>query len=255
MRDIEKYTEDYSVQDFEVYQVEYRRRMIKEQVDKYQPHRILEIGCGKEPLFQYIRDKEWVIVEPSKVFCQIAESKKSNYDDVHILQGFFEEYVYQLKKESFDMIICSGLLNEVEEPGELLDGIFEICSERTIVHINVANAYSFHRILAKSMGNIADEHEKSERNKLFQQNMIFDIESIQEMVIRHQFEILDKGSFFIKPFTHKQMQVLLEKKIIDKKVLDGLYNMVHVLPMLGSEIYVNCRKICVLEGDRRCEIC
>ena len=52
MRDIEKYTTDYLVQDFEVYQVEYRRRMIAEQIEKYQPQRILEIGCGKEPLFQ-----------------------------------------------------------------------------------------------------------------------------------------------------------------------------------------------------------
>ena len=246
MRDIEKYTTDYLVQGFEVYQVEYRRRMIAEQIEKYQPQRILEIGCGKEPLFQYIKNKEWVIVEPSKVFCQIVENKKDNCDDVHILQGFFEEYVHHLEKENFDMILCSALLNEVEEPEGLLEDIFKICNERTIVHINVANAYSFHRILAKNMGIIADEHEKSERNKRFQQNMIFDMESLQEMVVKHKFEVMDKGSCFVKPFTHNQMQVFLEKKMIDKKVLDGLYNMVHDLPLLGSEIYVNCRKSCLL---------
>lgn len=76
MRDINKYSENYSVQDFELYQVEYRRKMIMEQIDKYHPHRILEIGCGKEPLFQYVKEKEWVIVEPAEIFCQIAEKKK-----------------------------------------------------------------------------------------------------------------------------------------------------------------------------------
>ena len=66
------------------------------------------------------------------------------------------------------------------------------------------------------------------------------------MVVKHKFEVMDKGSCFVKPFTHNQMQVFLEKKMIDKKVLDGLYNMVHDLPLLGSEIYVNCRKSCLL---------
>lgn len=245
MRDIDKYTTNYLVQDFEIYQVEYRRKMIAGQIEKYQPYRILEIGCGKEPLFQYIKGKEWVIVEPSKAFCQIAENKKDSDDDVHVLQGFFEEYVYELEKENFDMIICSGLLNEVEEPENLLEGIFKICNEGTVVHINVANAYSFHRILAKNMGIITSEHEKSERNKMFQQNMVFDMESLQEMVEKHQFRILDRGSCFVKPFAHWQMQELIEKGVIDKKVLDGLYNMVQDFPMLGSEIFVNCKKSCL----------
>ena len=244
MRDIDKYSDNYLVQDFEVYQVEYRRKMIIEQIDKYQPHRILEIGCGQEPLFQYVKDKEWVIVEPSKVFCQIAENKISKTDNVHILQGFFEEYVCQIENENFDMIICSGLLNEVEEPECMLEGIFKLCREKTVVHINVANAYSFHRILAKNMGIIADEHEMSERNILFQQNIVFDMDKLLEMVLKYQCEILDQGSYFVKPFTHRQMNDLLEKRIIDKRVLDGLYSMACDLPMLGSEIFINCRKIC-----------
>ena len=249
MRDINKYSDDYLVQDFEIYQVKYRRKMVIEQIEKYQPHRILEIGCGQEPLFQHIKGKEWVIVEPSKAFCQIAESKISEADYVHIIQGFFEDHICQLESESFDMIICSGLLNEVEKPECMLEGIFRICKENTIVHINVANAYSFHRILAKNMGIIEDEHEMSERNILFQQNIVFDMDKLLEMMLKYKCEVLDQGSYFIKPFTHKQMNDLLKKGIIDKRVLDGLYSMACDLPRLGSEIFVNCRKICSVREE------
>lgn len=242
MRDIKKYSDNYSVQDFELYQAEYRRKMIMEQIDKYHPQRILEIGCGREPLFQYVKEKEWVIVEPAEPFCRIAEKKMGNHDHVHILQGFFDEHVRRLERESFDMIICSSLLHEVEEPESLLKDIFQVCGEEAVVHINVPNANSFHRILAKYMGVIADEHDKSQRNIALQQNTIFDMDKLLEMVLKCRYEVLDKGSYFIKPFTHKQMYDLIEKKIIDKKVLDGLYNMVSELPMMGSEIFINCRK-------------
>lgn len=51
MRDIDKYTQEYSKAGFEKYQVAYRRRKLLEIINKYLPQRILEIGCGMEPLF------------------------------------------------------------------------------------------------------------------------------------------------------------------------------------------------------------
>ena len=44
--------------------------------------------------------------------------------------------------------------------------------------------------------------------------------------------------YFIKPFTHKQMFEMLETKIIDEKVLEGLYGMTKYMPNLGSEIFI-----------------
>ncbi len=242
MRDINEYTGSYLVQDFEMYQVEYRRKKVVEEIEKFHPQRILEIGCGVEPLFLYVgEDKEWVIVEPSEVFCRVAESKISKPYHVKIIKGFLEERMSELNEESFDMIICSSLLHEVEEPGCMLDNIFKLCEDKTIVHINVPNAKSFHRILFKNMG-MAGEYERSQRNILLQQNTVFDMDSLSNLVTNHGFGILDKGSYFIKPFTHKQMYDLMEKKVIDKKVLDGLYKMAYDMPMLGSEIFVNCRR-------------
>lgn len=245
MRDIERYSDNYFVQDFELYQVEYRRKMIIEQINKYCSKRILEIGCGCEPLFQHVGNKDWVIVEPSELFCELAQKKAEGREHICILQCFFEDCAEKLAKESFDMIICSGLLHEVEEPKRMLESIWAICGENTIVHVNVPNANSFHRILAKNMNIISDVHEKSERNIMFQQNTVFDMDELTEMLTRCGYTILDKGSCLIKPFTHKQMYEMIEKEIINKEVLDGLDYMVRDFPQMGSEIFVNCKKLSI----------
>lgn len=242
MRDINQYADVYRESNFETYQVSYRRKAVVEQIVKYSSGKILEIGCGLEPLFQYVDGKEWVVVEPSEEFCKVAENKSRDLNNVRIFQGFFEEWVDALEKEKFDMVICSSLLHEIEKPECLLEDIYKVCTEETIVHINVPNAKSFHRILARNMGIINDEHEMSAKNIALQQNNVFDMEKLIEIVTKCQYGILDKGSYFIKPFTHTQMYKLMEHKIIDEKVLDGLYQMANELPSLGSEIFVNCRK-------------
>ncbi len=50
-------------------------------------------------------------------------------------------------------IICSGLLHEVEEPDKMIRDIFRLCGRETIVHINVPNANSIHRLVAKNGNN------------------------------------------------------------------------------------------------------
>ena len=63
------------------------------------------------------------------------------------------------------------------------------------------------------------------------------------MVEQNGFVILDSGSYFIKPFSSSQMYEMINKGIIDAKVLDGLYGLSQYLPLYGSEIYINCRKM------------
>lgn len=241
MRDIDKYTNDYvktELKEFESYQVKYRRKMVLEQIKKYNPQKILEIGCGMEPLFFYVKNVDFTIVEPSTEFCENAKRlAKAEKRNVQVLQGFFEEVEYD---EEYDMIICSGLLNEVEKPGKILDKIAAICTNKTVVHVNVANAMSMHRLLAKESGLIQEVTDLSERNQLLQQHSVFTMESLTNLVRETGFSILDKGSYFIKPFAHIQMAKLLEYQIVDEKILDGFYGLIKYIPDLGSEIFINC---------------
>ena len=242
MRDIEKYTKDYNVPNFEDYQLQYRRKKIMEYVNYYKPQNILEIGCGMEPLFQYINYhyEQYTVVEPSKEFYQNAVALSRCDERIECYNMYYGDGENNLEK-TYNMIICSGLLHEVPDSKEFVSAIKMNCNTDTIVHINVPNARSFHRLLAKEMGLIQDEHDMSERNILYQQHEVFDIEKLRCLLEEAGFKILQSGSYFIKPFTHAQMYEMMDKGIIDKKLLDGLYKMEKYMPDMGSEIYVNIR--------------
>lgn len=243
MRDIEDYVEKYGKTGFEKYKVLYRRNKIIEIITERHPERILEIGCGLEPLFQYICNTKFTIVEPSKLFCDNVADLIQARDiyNVECKRGFFEDIAPSLSKE-YDLIICSGLLHEVESPDRLIKSIADICNGDTVVHINVPNANSFHRLLGKEMGILQDVHEMSANNIDFQQNNVFDKNSLEKNVNDNGLQVIEFGGYFLKPFSHKQMYEMMQKRIVDEKVLDALYELGKRMPELCSEIYVNCIK-------------
>lgn len=144
-------------------------------------------------------------------------------------------------EKNYDMIICSSLLHEVEDPQSLVYSISKICQEDTIVHINVPNADSVHRLLALEAGILSDNHGFSERNILLQQHNVFDLPALRSLVADAGMKIIDEGSYFIKFFSHEQMIQLIDKEIISENILDGSYGLEKYMPGLGSEIFVDCK--------------
>lgn len=184
---------------------------------------------------------DFTIVEPSGLFASNAEKLSKNYSGkVRVIKALFENAIESL--EHYDMIICSSLVHELENPLEFMKKILLVCGEDTIVHINAPNANSMHRVLAYESGIISDTHDFSKRNVELQQHSVFDMETLLDLAKRAGGRIVDYGSYFVKPFTHKQMLDLLDKGIITENVLDGFYNMTKYMPELGSEIYVNFKK-------------
>lgn len=240
MVDIDKYAEDYSVNSFEEVKVFYRRKKMLEIMPHANWGRVLEIGCGLDPLFKYVNFDSYCVVEPSKKFYDVAVKEAKN-DKIECVNDFFGIDTV-LRHDTFDCIICSGLLHEVDSPEKILKGIYRYCNEDTIIHVNVPNAKSIHRLLGKAMGLIKDEHELSEKGILFQQNRVFDMNSLKKLVKQEGFEIVKEGSYFVKPFSHDQMKAILDAGFIDQKVLDGLYRLSDVIPEYGSEIYLNLKK-------------
>lgn len=197
------------------------------------------------PIFLYLDPEEYetcVVVEASDIFVKNARERlkeRKLQDKVNVIKGFFEEI--ELNTD-FDFIICSSLLHEVVSPNEVLKQIFRLANNNAVVHINVPNAYSIHRILAKEMGKIEDEHELSDMNRNLQQYKVYDMGALKSQIQDVGFDVLEEGSFFIKPFTHKQMGQMLDNGIIDETVLEGLWKLGRLFPEYGSEIYVNVKK-------------
>jgi len=258
MRDINQYGIEYSKLPFEKQMVRYRKKMLQEKVLCY-PHRhILEIGCGLDPLFTTIKNFEHLtVIEPSLSFykntSQLLE-KADLQNKVTLVNGFIEDHVCGLKNKGFDLIILSSLLHEIEYPDVLLKAVNTIAGSNAVIHINVPNAHSFHRLLAVEAGLITSKYEHSGTQIRLQQYHTFDLDSLSALCIKNSFTIIDKGSYFVKPFTHAQMAALIENDIIGSEVMDGFYEMTKYSPDLGAEIYINCKrnKCCKKEALGNC---
>jgi 2-polyprenyl-3-methyl-5-hydroxy-6-metoxy-1,4-benzoquinol methylase len=240
-QNITAYEEAYSASDFEVLQAKYRKKLLLELLEKTTPKRLLEIGCGWDTI-----GNSWqgythlTIIEPGSQFANKALLDTANQGNVSVIEAFLEEAGSQLNGQ-FDLILLSSLLHEVEDPSAILKCVKAVCGPETLVHINVPNAKSMHRLLALEMGLIQSVSEQSVLQQTFKQPRIFDLESLKTLADETGFEVVSKGSYFMKPFTHAQMHTLCQTGFIETAMLDGLWALTRHFPENGSEIYMNMR--------------
>lgn len=245
-RDITQYESAYLADyGFESVMVEYRRRMLLERLRKIQPKVVVEVGCGSELLYtSYFKQAEsvdcWIIVEPGQMFFESAQMQ--NLPNLHVIHGFYEDasaQIAQWLQRAPDLVICSSVLHEVPDAHHLLAAIAETMGEGTLLHVNVPNAMSFHRRLAKAMGLIQDLKAKSDRNQQLLQHRVYDIDSLKKAMSQAGLAVCESGGYLLKPFTHTQMEAITP--VVGDKVLDGLYELGKESPEWASEIYVEAR--------------
>ncbi len=236
------YAAQYENQGFETVLVAVRRRQVLESIVRH-PHRhLLELGCGLEPLFaQDISFDSFTVVEPSAEFVAHARTLAADRPGVDVRHGYFEDMAPGMEDTLFDFVIASSLLHEVPDPRKLLRAMRSVCTKGTVVHVNVPNVRSFHRLLALEMGLIQSVFEQSEMERRFQRQTRFDIDTLRSMLTDEGFEVTLEGSYLVKPFTHAQMEAMIASGIIGAGVLAGLERMVAHLPGMGCEIFVEAR--------------
>jgi 2-polyprenyl-3-methyl-5-hydroxy-6-metoxy-1,4-benzoquinol methylase len=240
MRKIDKYTKDYLNHDFEDIQAFYRKKKIISILNKTQPKRILEVGCGMDSIANhYLEYDLFVVVEPSKKFLKEGIKKKTN--KIIAINDFFEHSVKKLDSYKFDMIIVSGLLHEVNNVEILLTSLKKVIGTKTLIHINVPNANSLHKLLGVNMGILQTIFDNTEAHNRLQQNTIFDINKLKNLCEKYKLRVIEEGGYFVKPFSHGQMANILNTGIISEDTLDGLYKLSEIMPEFSSEIYVNAR--------------
>jgi SAM-dependent methyltransferase len=235
------YLADYG---FEAVMVAARRRLAIEVLAARRPASVLEAGCGADLLALAAAEAghgftRWVAIEPSDTFVALAREKAAGEPRFSVVPGFFEDAAPDIVAESgkFDLILVAGLLGEVEDPGAILAAAREAVAPGGIIHVNVPNAYSLHRRLARAMGLIADEHAMSDRNRALAQHRNYDAASLRRDVEAAGLRVVEDGGYFLKPFTHAQMENLGD--LLTEQMLDGLWQMGREMPDLASEIYVN----------------
>jgi len=241
-QEIEIYQDVYSTSNFEVIQARYRKRLLLELLEARQPKRILEVGCGWDTIANSWQEFEILrIVEPGSKFADKARKDMVQNSKVEVVQQFLEDAIDILRGD-YDLILLSSLLHEVPVAETLLSAARVLCSEHTLVHVNVPNARSMHRLLALEMGLIDSLYEPSELQKNFKQPRIFDLKSLKALAVSTGFDVVSEGSFFMKPFTHAQIHTLMQSGFATQAMLDGLWSLTKYFPENGSEIFINLQR-------------
>jgi hypothetical protein len=243
-RDLDKYQRDYAVSPFEETMAGIRRREVISFIERNGLRKILEVGCGNRSIFHDLRSFDHVIViEPGERFFHSAQEGRANSgcaDKITLHNCLFEDFK---GNPDLDCIVISSLIHELPVPGTMLEHARKIAPTGCWLHVNVPNAKSFHRLWAKESGLIKSEYERSATDIQMQRNHTFDLGSLTKLVANTGFSVVESGSYFVKPFTHSQMQQLLEEGVLTPQLLGGLTRMEEHLPGLGAEIYVNATKI------------
>jgi hypothetical protein len=197
-----------------------------------------------EPLFEFVDDwDEFTIVEPGRAFARLAAERAPDGRNVRIVEAMIEEASSQISDRRFDFVVVSSLLHEVRDPSWLLRSIRTLCDHETVVHINVPNARSIHNRVAVRMGVIADVFAQSDLAIRMQRTNTYDLAGLKRHVEQSGFRVESSGSYFLKPFTHDQLQQMLDHAIIDERVLDAMYDVSEEFPDSGAEIFVDVRRI------------
>jgi SAM-dependent methyltransferase len=241
-KELTSYEKNYKNLPFEDILREFRVNNVVDTLRNFEHSQFLEIGCGPFPLFNKIVDFDnMLVLEPSKEFYEIAKTQSKDNDKIKIINDSIENYTDKLQNYTFDFIVIGGFLHEISNPDIVLKSIRSLCSVNTVVYSFVPNANSFHRLLAFEMGLIESIYQKSEQDKLFEREKVYDMDEFNKLFTINGFNILKSGSYFIKPFSHGQMNKLLENGIIDKRVINGLEKMKKYMPNLGAELFNICK--------------
>ena len=245
-KDIQTYEQDYNDLPFEADQAYLRRLETLKLLDSYKPARMLEVGCGMKPIFTDFKSfSHMTVVEPAKGFASHARSLAEQHDlagKVAVKQAFLEGA--GLEGGEFDTILLISLLHEVADPEVFLKKAVSLGQSGARYMLNVPNQMSFHRQLAVKLGLIKEESEISAQQVKLQQNRIFNRQNLTELSESVGLRVLDSYTGIFKPFTHEQMQKLMDQEILTREQVHAFCSMMSLVDHeAGSEIMLVAEKI------------
>lgn len=248
---IQRYEEAYRSDDgYEAWLVRGRREAAQATLRKRRPRRVVEVGCGMDPLIGHVLADPsappfdaWVVVEPVPAFAHAAADKAEGDARVLVRGEFFEDAapgIAARHPEGADLVIVDSLLHERAVSTPLLESAHQLLRKEGFIHVSVPNARSLHRRVAHAMGILADPHERSGRKRVLEQARVYDVDGLERELREAGFMPVARGGHTIKPFTNAQMADV--EKVVGARVLEGLYALGAELPALCAEVWVVARR-------------
>lgn len=240
-RNFDEYQENYASLPFEPVQEHYRRKRLVEVLEKYLPARVIEIGCGRESVFQHWSPAhDATIVEPIEEHLDSCQEAITSIENIQLttFTGTLEEYCEISQAEnSFDLAILSSVLHEFPDPIAALYQVHSILNRQGFIVLITTNPHSIHRLLGVDLGILKSTSEGTSTELQMNQSAAWDMDQLRQMLARTNFEVVEQFSSFPKLLSHAQMQEALDKDFIGQEFLDGMFALSPYLERHGSEIF------------------
>jgi SAM-dependent methyltransferase len=210
---------------------------------------VLEIGCGPDLLVAHastgagVNYHTWSIVEPARVYAAHAAQRQRLDERLSVFEGYLEDKAMDLlsrSPEGYDTVIASGVVHETSEPEAFIDAAVGVMRRGARILVSVPNALSFHRLLAVKMGLIDCPAALSDRNKKLGQPIVYDPESLKDLLLNAGLVKLDFSGYVFKPFTNSQMIQISE--VLGDAVIKGLEKLGEDFPLNAAEICITARR-------------
>ena len=241
-RDFEQYLKNYIQLPFEKTFEIYRHKKIIEllaSINIEKSKSLLEIGPGPNPIFNNLKKFEIVhALEPIRDFYHLNIDLFSEKRSVKFFNLTLEEfYESNDKSAGYDLILLSSVLHEMPNYTRALEQCFSMLNHGGKIVIVVPNNRSLHRLIGEQKGVHPTGESLTKTEITMQQSASFSTQSLQVELEKTGFKTLTINTEFIKIFPHKMMQDLLDKKILNEKILDFFSETSSLLPEHGAEIF------------------
>lgn len=122
------------------------RNVLIEQIKQLHPESILDVGAGEGFTLEALRLRKIAKkLEGIEYMDEALTLAKKLHPEVHIKKGNIYELPY--KANSFDIIICTEVLEHLEEPDKALDELKRVTKKYIIISVPNEPLFTIQRIL------------------------------------------------------------------------------------------------------------
>lgn len=105
--------------------------------------RVLEVGCGAGDILNKVRASERVGVDISDYILEVGRKR---YSGIRFVKGDASDLPEEIKKDSYDKIFVSEVLEHVERPAKVFGQISEVAKDDSIIVVSIPNEKLINKI-------------------------------------------------------------------------------------------------------------
>lgn len=198
---------------------------------------LLSLGIGhkviSEKIIAELRNvlDKYIILEGSHEILNGFMREIALPPNVHLVEGFFEEYVLEGRVDAVEM---GFVLEHVDDPLSLVKKYSNFLRPGGTLFITVPNATSLHRQVGKHAGLMDDLYSLSDSDMELGHKRYFDLQILKQLVFDAGMKIIALEGIFLKPFSTSQLQ----KMDLLPEVMNALFAVGVRYPELCNAIYL-----------------